>query len=147
MYSCGRDHPRRPGRAGGKRGRAETDGGCEGGGGKRRRGKNSCFLPSRFSLPPPPPSSFSACPSFLPAPARSAPWVSADGPRCVTRSLNIQLNPAVSNSVISNTPLSRTVSHSPYLKSTPAISNFSTFLRNIRQHQSGRHLVTRCIES
>ena len=50
---------------------------------------------------------------------------------------NVQLNPAMSNSVISNTPLSRTVSRSPYLKSTPAISNFITFRRNIGQNQSG----------
>ena len=44
---------------------------------------------------------------------------------------------AISNSVISNTLLSRTVSCSPKLKSTPAISNFSMFRRNICQHQSG----------
>ena len=37
---------------------------------------------------------------------------------------------AISNSVISNTPLSRTVSLSPYLKSIQAISNFNTFRRN-----------------
>ena len=49
----------------------------------------------------------------------------------------IQLNPTILNSVISNTPLSRTVSCSSKLKSTPAISNFSAFQRNIRQHQSG----------
>ena len=44
---------------------------------------------------------------------------------------------AISNSVISDTPLSRTVSRSPWLKSTPATSNFITFRRNTGQHQSG----------
>ena len=34
------------------------------------------------------------------------------------------MNAAISNSAISNTSLSRTVSRSPKLKSTPAISNF-----------------------
>ena len=53
------------------------------------------------------------------------------------KELTLQLNPAMSNSVISNTPLSRTVSLSPWLKSTPAISNFVTFRRNTGQHQSG----------
>ena len=44
---------------------------------------------------------------------------------------------AILNSVISNTPLSRTVSRSPKRKTTPAISNFITFQRNTGQHQSG----------
>ena len=53
------------------------------------------------------------------------------------------------SSGISNTPLSRTVSLSPYSSNRPRLlANFITFRRNTGQHISGsasRHLLTRCI--
>ena len=62
----------------------------------------------------------------------------------------IQLNPAMSNAVISNTPLSRTVSRSPSLNQ-PWLSRTSLrseeTLVNISQEVQSRHLLTRCTES